>query len=177
VSTDDPKLPSLPEVFSPDAIVPSVTPRAIEPQVLAEGLRQLQERIPGYVQLSLFEGRSMLRTASLPPEFIDAGIAAAKVWPQVKHLVGSSAEELRAEDEEIARWDEAERELAVVMKGIAGANRQRKHRLGSAILVLYTTLQHLVDHPETTYLRPYLEEMKRAYVKKRKKPRRKGEGE
>jgi hypothetical protein len=118
-----------------------------------------------------------LRTASLPPEFINAGIAAARVWDKAKLLTGSSAEELRAQDDETARWDEAERELAVVMKGIAGANRQRKHRLGSAILRLYTALQAVIDRPENNHLRPYLEEMKRAYVKKRKKRRGKGEGQ
>ena len=82
-------------------------------------------------------------------------------------LVGRSAEELRQEVDDIRYWDEVERELHVFLKGIAAANLKRKHRLGKAILLIYKALG--VWMRLDSRLRPYYEEMRRAYMKRRKK--------
>ena len=71
-----------------------------------------------------------------------------------------------------------EKELTILLKGVSGANRKRKHRLGKAILALYSGLQVTVDDRtgRDNHLRPYFENMRRAYMKnrKRRKGRRKG---
>jgi hypothetical protein len=148
------------------------SPALVDAEALVRGLRQLQQRVPGFVQLSLREEQSMARAAYLDPEFLERGLHAAAVWPQTKNLLGMTAEELRHEAEEARRWDEVERELIALTKGIAAANLKRKHRLGNAILQLYGILKtslHRDDAGAYSFLRPYFEEMKRAWNGRRKR--------
>jgi hypothetical protein len=171
VPTDD-----VPEL-SPDSLVVAgdATPAVIaNPVTLIQALRYLQQRIPGFTQLSVKEERALIRVASLDPEFIEAGLRTATIWSETKRITGRSGEELRHEDDEIRRWDETESEFRAAVKGISGANRNRRHRLGTAILDLYYILGTVIDKESHRHLRPYYEEMKRAY-QNRKRKRRKAE--
>ncbi|HEX6097423.1 MAG TPA: hypothetical protein VF432_13930 [Thermoanaerobaculia bacterium] len=148
-----------------------LAPAAPRPEALVQGLRLLRERIPGYHVLSREEERSILRTAYLDPELIQAGLAVAEVWSEaaVKSYTGLTADELHALDAEIRQWDDVERDLRVLLAGIVGANRRRKHRRGKAILALYRFLAIALTHPSgDTHLRPYFETMRRAYMKNRR---------
>lgn len=151
-----------------------------EPEMLVEGLRYLQERIPGFTQLSVQEKRSHARAANLDPEFIEHGLHAACVWRQTKLAVKRSGEELREEQEEIRRWDQVVRELRAITDGIEAANLKRKHRLGTAILQIYHILGGYFRYrtrPEDAYLRPYYENMKRAYLRTQRFRRKKKQEE
>lgn len=141
----------------------------VEAKTLVAGLRYLQQRIPGYGQLSARETQSMMRTAYLDPEFIDVGIHAAGAWEGTRDLVGRGAEELRREADEARQWDEVERELLVLAKGVAAANLKRKHRLGKALLDVYALLGSNLKRGFYSELRPYFDDMKRAYLRRRKK--------
>lgn len=149
------------------AVVPTSPPALVEPEVLVEGLRTLQQRIPEFTQLSWQEKRSHARAANLDPEFIESGLQAAEVWRDTKTFVHRSAEELRQEREETERWDRVIVELQAITDGIAAANLKRKHRLGKAILDLYRMLGLYLRRPrgEEVHLRPYYENMKRAYLR------------
>jgi hypothetical protein len=68
----------------------------------------------------------------------------------------------------IPHWDAVEKEWLVTARGIAGANRKRKHRLGRASLDVYFGLGMVVKRPENSHLLPYYERMKRSYMKNRK---------
>jgi hypothetical protein len=85
-------------------------------------------------------------------------------------IVKRGGEELRQEDEEIRRWDEVLRELRAITAGIEAANLKRKHRLGRAILLIYRILGASLHRsgPEDAYMRPYYENMKRAYLRTQK---------
>jgi hypothetical protein len=152
------------------AVLRDELPRLVDAGTLVEGLRYLQQRIPDYTQLTAAEARSLMRVAYLDPEFVENGLQAAAVWESTKLYTGRSAEELRREAEECRRWDEVERELAVVLKGIAAANLKRKHRLGSALWLIYNILRRVTLTGADRNLRPYFDAMKRAYLKRRKKP-------
>lgn len=138
--------------------------------MLAQGLRDLQQRIPEFTQLSVQEKRSYARAANLDPEFLESGLHAATVWRDTKTFLHRSGEELRQEDQEIRRWDEVVRELRAITAGIEAANLKRKHRLGRAILHIYRILGSCLRHsdPEDAYMRPYFENMKRAYLRTQK---------
>ena len=178
---EDPKPPAdagseivpVPEVLAPVPAAPAPVP----PEMIVSGMQQLQERIPGFVQLSLEERRSMTRTAHLDPEFIKAGIHAATMWQKTKAVLGRSAEELRAEEEDIRRWDDAIRSFTAILQGMTSANLSRRHHLGRDILRLYRMLGILMmrPSPETSLLRPYYEEMQRLY-KEFSKPKKKKKG-
>jgi len=141
----------------------------VDALMLVEGLRQLQQRIPDFTQLSPEEVRSLMRAAYLSAEFREKGLQTAAVWNITKNITGRSGEELRAEEEVIRHWDEVEQEWTVILKGIAAANLKRKHHLGTALLKIYRTLRVTVRGSDRL-LRPYFDAMKEAYLKGRKKP-------
>lgn len=158
------------------ATVETTPPSLAEPEMLVNGLRHLQERIPDFTQLSVQEKRSRARAANLDPEFVELGLHAARVWRQTQTIVKRTGEELREEQEEIARWDEVIRELRALTAGVEAANVKRKHRLGTAILQIYRMLGISLERssdPEEAYLRPYYENMKRAYLRTKQFRRRK----
>jgi hypothetical protein len=156
-------------MHEPDETLTRAVPR---PEALVQGFRQLRERIPGYHVLSRKEERSILRTAYLDPELIQSGLTAAEVWAEqrIQRFAGMTAEEMQALDTEIRAWDDVERDLRVLLAGITGANRDRKHRLGKSVLSVYKFLGIELSGPrsENTHLRPYFEAMKRAYMKNRR---------
>jgi len=148
-----------------------------EPETLIQGLRFLQQRIPGFEQLALRRRRSMTRAANLDPEFLEAGIQAADAWEETKSIIGMSGPELREEDAEIRRWNQVEVDVKALLSGISNANLKRKHHLGDAILLLYAYLGRQMQTGGMPHLRPYYENMKRAYLRTLKKSRQKKEKE
>jgi len=177
-SENQPALPAngVPEL-SPDPLVVASDAAQLalaNPVALIEGLRYLQQRIPGFTQLSAEEERSLIRVASLDPDFIEAGIRAGSAWSEMQGIIGRSAEELRHEADEIRHWDEVELEVRALLKGISAANRKRRYHLGRAILNLYMLLGTTIDAEPRRHLRPHYEEMKRAW-QSRKRKRRKAE--
>jgi hypothetical protein len=74
----------------------------------------------------------MIRAAHLDPELIADAILAAENWASAAIHAGMTAEEMRELETAIPHWDAVEKEWLVTARGIAGPNRKRKHRLGSA---------------------------------------------
>ncbi len=167
------------EVLDPKLVtaLDNLVPLLVDPDTLVQGLRYLQQRIPGFVQLSLDEQRTMIRAAHLPPEFIDSGIQAFGAWDEAKDIVGRSGEQVEAGTNRIRRWERALRELRVLESGIEGAILREKHAIGLAVLDLYNALGRVARrrHGRLAHLRPYFEEMQRAYRKPLKKARKKKE--
>jgi hypothetical protein len=147
------------------ALVDTNPPQLVEPEMLLQGLRLLQERLPGFTQLSVKEKRSHARAANLDPEFIEGGLQAAAMWRLTKLYVKRSGEQLRQEDEVSRRWDETIAGWRAILDGLEAANLKRKHHLGRAILQIYRILGIFMrgNHPEEAYMRPYYENMRRAY--------------
>ena len=168
--------PAATDVLAP---VETTPPSLAEPEMLVKGLRYLQERIPDFTQLSVQEKRSHARAANLDPEFVEMGLHAAAAWRDTKKIVKRSGDDLQEEQEEIRRWDAVIRELRAVTDGVEAANVKRKHRLGKAILLIYRILGVYVERggPEDAYLRPYYENMKRAYLQTQRFRRRKKKDE
>jgi hypothetical protein len=168
VTVEPVETPATPVVTDILAPVQTAPPALAEPEVLVAGLRYLQQRIPEFTQLSVQEKRSHARAANLDPEFIENGLHAADAFRDTKLLVGRNSEELREEDAEIRRWDAVILEMRALIDGIEAANLKRKHRLGSAILRIYGILSTYFRHDrpgKDAYMRPYYENMKRAYLK------------
>jgi hypothetical protein len=146
-------------------------PLLVDAEMLLTGLRQLKDRIPDYVHLTPREARGMGRAANLDPEFVSASLHAVSSAPDAKTLFGWSAEELRQLDEDSRRWDDVERELRIVLKGISDANRKRKNTLGSALLIVYAIVRRIVKNPGMEWLRPYYDEMRAASKRRRQRAR------
>src|SRR5688572_22310347 len=73
-----------------DLLTPAQTtsPALARPETLVEGLRYLQQRIPGFTHLTWQEKRSHARAASLDPEIIESGLHAAAGWRDTKRVIG-----------------------------------------------------------------------------------------
>jgi hypothetical protein len=149
------------------ALADKTPPPPIEPEMLAAGLRYLQQRIPGFTHLSAQEKRSYARAANLDPEFLESGLQAAAVWLDTKLMVKRSGEELRQEQEVTRVWDETILAARAFLDGLDAVNLQRKHHLGRAILQIYRLLGIYLrrNNSEMAYMRPYYENMKRAYLR------------
>jgi hypothetical protein len=95
-------------------------------------------------------------------------------WPcsmrrsAIRSRSSRSAGELLQDRNEIQRWDEVERQLRALAKGVHDANLRRKRGLGRIILQLYAFLPSFVQTGDS-YLRPFYEEMKAIYLRARKK--------
>jgi hypothetical protein len=137
---------------------------------LIRACRLLQQRIPGFDQLSVREAQSMIRVATLSPEFLNLGIEAACAFDGVEDILDYSCEELRDLSARIAHQGELQREFQKLADGVGAAILKDKHRLGQAILILYTVLQQDLRNPRSKrrHLRPYYENMRQAYMKGRK---------
>jgi hypothetical protein len=114
-SDDEPKVATvvaneLP-ALSPEALAAfeSLVPLLVEPETLIQGLRYLQQRIPGFVQLSEDEERSMIKAAHVDPAIIEIGIHTAGALEDAKDLIGSTGEELQRQSDLIRRWNGVQR--------------------------------------------------------------------
>ena len=142
--------------------------RALESRHADRGVRYLEQRIPGFTQLSVEEQRKLTRVAFLDPEFLEKGIRLGRAWEDTKEITGLSGDEMRDLDEENRHWDELESTVRAFLKGISARNRKERHRLGEAILTMYMVLGRTIDNERYRHLRPLYEDMKRAYMKSRK---------
>ncbi len=146
-----------------------------DPATLIAAFRYLQQRIPGFTQLTVPEQRAMMSVIYLDPEFAEIVLTGASAWPALKKTLGVTADELREEDEAIGRLEALSREIEVLRKGVDGAIATRRHRLGTTILQIYSIFGTLLKDPAHAHLRPYYEDMKRAYRRRGKKaPKKKG---
>jgi hypothetical protein len=162
-------------IIEPDAqvvIAEEVLPPApITTDALIQACRLLQQRIPGFDQLSVEERQRLVRVSSLDPEFLAAGIEAMCVCDDYRASVGYSGEELRDLSARIERRAELQREFQRLADGVGAALPKEKHDLGNAVLIFYSLLGRDLRAPRGTtnrHMRPYYEDMKRAYMKKRK---------
>ena len=161
------------QIVTRDEPLPPVVP---DPATLIRGFRLLAERIPGFQHLSKEKVRSMIRVSELDPEMIAAGLVAAEVWPGANFWMHMTAEELRVLDTTIGETDAVIEQMKILLDGMIGANRVRKHQRGKAILMLYKGLEIEVEgRLGDNRLRPYFENMRRAYMKNRKRRKAKAE--
>ncbi len=171
---DDPEVEVA--IIEPDAQVviaeEVLPPEPITIDALIEACRLLKQRIPGFDHLSAEERQRLLRVASLDPEFLAAGIEGMCVCDDYRAAVGYSGEERRDLSARIERRAELQREFQRLADGVGAALLKERHDLGNAVLVFYSLLGTDLRSPSGSitkrHMRPYYEDMKRAYMKKRK---------
>jgi hypothetical protein len=144
----------------------------LTPEELTEHLRTLRAQIPGYAQLTGSETLSILSAGKVDPRFVTAAINTAGASPRVEGAIGKSAAVMREESDDNTRWTAVEDELRSMLKGVAAANRLRRHRLGLSALQTYHISRQLARQPEHADLLPHIAEMKRLIRggRKRSKP-------
>ena len=145
--------------MSSSAITP-VSP--ITPEEVVRQLRALREQIPDFALMSSEEARPLAAAARVDPEVIHESINAIAVSPQLQTALNRDAQSLRGEHELINRWSEAVVEVDAFRRGLLGAIRVRRHRLGGTALKARQMIRQLVRYRENAYLLPHLDAMNRA---------------
>lgn len=151
-------------------------PEELDPVVLTEAIRYLQQRLPGAVALTARERQAMGRVANLDPELIDHGLSLGAVWEDMKLLLGASAEEVRGEQDAGRDWEELERTTEAFLEMLRAANLKRRHRIGTIVLDIYSLVGHRLHGDVSArdqHLAPYYERMKSIFLRLRKKKSRK----
>ncbi len=152
----------------------------IDVAVVTRALRDLQQRMPDLVQLTTRERQSLANVANLDSAVIDRGLDLGAAWPDMKDVLGSSAEDVRAEIDQVSRNEELRRVLLAFADTLGATNLALKHRIGTTILQTYAIVGTALRNPEPdayTHLRPYHEEMKRTIRRVRTKSRKRVQGD
>jgi len=149
------------------AAMPDTT---LTPDALVEQLRALRLQIPDYTHLPLADKRTMVRAANASPEMVQASINTVGASPELTGAVGRSADDLRTDTEDAARWTAVEDELRTFLQGISATNLVRRHRIGLTALQVYSMSRQLVRQKEHASLQPHVDLMKQLnkFGKKRK---------
>lgn len=164
--------PAVPEVSpatetdAPLTVLDSPAPPPLRPETLAEGFQALQQRIPGFVHLTVEEERAKLRVAHLDREFLERSLDAYLEFPD-QDMLNWTGDQSQQDWGEIAAWDDVIRKTRIALQGMEGANLERKYAFGSKILVFYAILKRSIR--QYPHLRPHLEAMREAYLRARKK--------
>jgi hypothetical protein len=140
------------------------------PDELVDVLRLTGEHVPDYGPLDLSTKLSLRAVSAANPLFVQATINTVGASKNMESMIGKTAEELRQETEEAARWTAVEDELRTTLSGVAAANLVRRHRIGLRALQTYNAAQQLVRSKEHAYLLPHVAEMKRLNRFGKKRP-------
>lgn len=143
----------------------------LAPEQVTDQLRTLQAQIPEYVQpVNDRQMRLIRRRASVNIDFTREAISAVGTSETVQHVVGNTAAEFHAAEDEVGRWATVESELRAMLRGVAAANVVRRERLGLAALQVFNVSRELVRREEHAALRPHVEAMSRIpkYNRRRK---------
>jgi hypothetical protein len=98
----------------------------------------------------------MRAASAVSVHFVNASINAIGASSNVQTAVGRTPEELLQESNDVARWSAVEDELHAMLKGVAGTNLARRHRLGLTALQTYGVTRQLARKPENADLLPHL---------------------
>src|SRR4029077_19127777 len=142
----------------------------LTPEALVEQLRALRLQVPDYTHLPIADKLTMRRAANASPEMVQASINTVGASPELTGAVGRSADDLRTDTEEAARWTAVEDELRTFLQGISATNLVRRHRIGLTALQVYSMSRQLVRQKEHAALQPHVDLMKQLnkFGKKRK---------
>ncbi|MEA2490534.1 MAG: hypothetical protein QOH21_2326 [Acidobacteriota bacterium] len=140
------------------------------PGELVEVFRLTGQHVPEFGSLDLGAKLALGPASATDPLFIQASINTVGASKNMESLLGRTAEELRLETEEAARWTAVEDELRTTLSGVAAANLVRRHRIGLTALQTYNTARQLVRSKEHAHLIPFVAEMKRLNRFGKKRP-------
>jgi len=142
----------------------------LTPDEVVQLLRALGPRIPEFVLMPTSEVVSLARAASTDIAQINSAIDAIAASTNLSAALGSDAAVLRSESEVTNRWSQVLVELDSIRRGVEGALRARRHRLGSIALRAYQISRQMVRDNANPELLPHVDAMRRAARNARRRP-------
>jgi hypothetical protein len=153
-----------PGTSKPDSV--SLTPEAVIAQ-----LRTMESQIDEVAPLSkeqrtLVKQRLRMQTKTV----IEASINVIGVLDNVSQAIGQPLDEVRQLQDDSIRWEAVADQARAFLKGIEGANLNRRQRLALIATQAYAIGSQLAKDPAKAVLLPHVEEVKRLKgVSRRKK--------
>ena len=140
---------------NPDAV--SLTADAVIAQ-----LRTMRSQIENVAPLSR-EQRKLIqhRLRLQPATVVEAAINVIGVLDNVSQAIGQPLDEVRQLQDESLRWNAAADEARAFLRGIEGANLNRRQRLTLIATQAYAIGSQLAKDPAKAVLLPHVEEVKR----------------
>jgi hypothetical protein len=134
-------------------------------------LRTMRSQIDDVSPLSKTQRRLVKQRVRLQPQpIVDAAINVIGVLDNVSQALGQPLDEVRQLQDDTLRWDAVADEARAFLKGIEGANLNRRQRLALIATQAYSIGSQLAKDPSKAVLVPHLEEVKRLKgVSRRKK--------
>ena len=142
--------------------IPDVPTPVLSPEEFAQRVRDLSALVPHFIVMSAPAAQTLSASATVSDVVMHAAINALAASPDLRNALGRDAETLRHEVELAARWSEVIDELDKMRRGVVGAIRIRRHRVGATALRVYQIARQFVRYDEKAELQPHIDAMKRA---------------
>ena len=146
-------------------------PAKLTPEAVIAQLRAMRSQIDDVAPLSKEQRilvKQRLRKQTKP--VVEASINVIGVLDNVSQAIGQPLDEVRQLQDDSLRWDAVAEEAHAFLKGIEGANLNRRQRLSLIATQAYTIGTQLAKDPDMAVLVPHVEEIKRLKgVSRRKK--------
>jgi hypothetical protein len=152
---------------------PASTPDPVKltPEEVIAQFRTMRSQIEGVAPLSTEQRKlAKQRIRVLPKPIVEASINVMGVLDNVSQAIGQPLDEVRQLQDESLRWEAVAEEVRAFLKGIEGANLNRRQQLALIATQAYTIGTQLAKDPAKAVLVPHVEEVKRLKgVSRRKK--------
>jgi hypothetical protein len=146
-------------------------PVSLNADAVIAQLRTMRSQIEDVAPLSREQRKLIQQRLRLQPKsVVEAAINVIGVLDNVSQAIGQPLDEVRQLQDESLRWDAAADEARAFLKGIEGANLNRRQRLALIATQAYAIGSQLAKDPAKAVLLPHVEEVKRLKgVSRRKK--------
>jgi hypothetical protein len=146
-------------------------PVTLSAEAVIAQLRTMESHIDEVAPLSK-EQRTLVkqRLRMQPAAIVEASINVMGVLDNVAEAIGQPLDEVRQLQDDSIRWEAAADQARAFLKGIEGANLNRRQRLALIATQAYSIGTQLAKDPAKAVLLPHVEEVKRLKgVSRRKK--------
>jgi len=145
-----------------DTVNNTPDPAKLTAEAVIAQLRTIRSRLEDVAPLSkeqraLVKNRLRKQTKSV----VEASINVIGVLDNVSQAIGQPLDDVRQLQDDSLRWDAVADEARSFLKGIEGANLNRRHRLALIATQAYAIGTQLAKDPAKAVLVPHVEEVKR----------------
>jgi len=150
---------------------PDTDPAKLNADAVIAQLRTMRSQIDDVAPLSRDQRKQIQQRLRLQPKkVVEAAINVIGVLDNVSQAIGQPLDDVRQLQDDSLRWEAVADEARAFLKGIEGANLNRRQRLALIATQAYAIGSQLAKDPAKAVLLPHVEEVKRLKgVSRRKK--------
>lgn len=130
-------------------------------QAVVTQLQSLGQQLPDIAPLTPDERLFARRQGKVSQDVVAATVTVIGASEMVQQGIGEEPDTVRQLLTDADDWDEVERQLKALLKGVQDANLVRRQRAAVIASRAYLVAQQVVRDPANAGLRPHLEEVKR----------------